>query len=161
MPGSKRRRRGAWSVLDPRTAIPYPANHTHTHTHTHTHSHTHTHTHTHTLYTQHFTPYTIHYTMYTTHCTPGREFLIDSLLVRPRAGATQGPSVPASKVIFGRFRQLLAINAPQMAPSTGQWLQVRVKDTTTKGLLWSSAASAGLTRRFLTTRSTNVHQTTG
>jgi hypothetical protein len=36
--------------------------------------------------------------------------------------ATQGPSNPQSKVIVGRFRQLLAINAHKMAPSTGQWL---------------------------------------
>jgi hypothetical protein len=46
------------------------------------------------------------------------------------------PFEPQSKVIFRRFRQLLAINAHKMAPSTGQWLQVRVWDTPTKGLLW-------------------------
>ena len=50
--------------------------------------------------------------------------------------ATQGPWYPQSKVIFGRFRQLLAINAYKMAPSTGQWLQERVWDAPTKGLLW-------------------------
>ena len=44
-----------------------------------------------------------------------------------------------SKVIFGRFCQLLAIDAHKMAPSTGQWLQVRVWDTPTKGLLWEQA----------------------
>jgi hypothetical protein len=47
---------------------------------------------------------------------------------------TQGPS--KSKVIFGRFRQLLAINAHEMAPRTTQWLQERHCDTPTKGLLW-------------------------
>ena len=53
-------------------------------------------------------------------------------------GTTQGPSNPQSKVIFGRFRQLLAINAHKMAPSTCQWLQVRVWDTLTKCLLWTT-----------------------
>ena len=38
---------------------------------------------------------------------------------------TQGPSNPQSKVIFGRFRQLFGDKCPKMAPSTGQWLQVR------------------------------------
>ena len=33
--------------------------------------------------------------------------------------STQGPSYPQSKVILGRFRQLLAINAHKVAPSTG------------------------------------------
>ena len=51
-------------------------------------------------------------------------------------GTMQGPWYPQSKVIFGRFRQLLAMNAHKMAPSTGQWLQVRVWDAPTKGLLW-------------------------
>ncbi len=55
--------------------------------------------------------------------------------------STQGPSNPQSKVIFGRFRQLFEMNAHKMAPSTGQWLQVRVWDTPTKGLLWFQALS--------------------
>ena len=50
----------------------------------------------------------------------------------------QGPSNTQSKVILGRFCQLLAINAHKMAPSAGQLLQIRVWDTTTKGLLWKS-----------------------
>ena len=51
-------------------------------------------------------------------------------------GSTQGPSYPQSKVHFGRFRQLLAINAHEMAPRTRRWLQERGRDTHTKGLLW-------------------------
>ena len=39
------------------------------------------------------------------------------------------PFEPQSNVVFGRFRQRLAINAHKTAPSTGQWLQVRVWDT--------------------------------
>ena len=53
-----------------------------------------------------------------------------------RENATQGPSNPQSKVIFGRFRQLLVINAHEMAPRTRRWLQERGRDTPTKGLLW-------------------------
>jgi hypothetical protein len=45
---------------------------------------------------------------------------------------------PQSKVIFGRFCQVLAIDAHKVAPSTGQWLQVRVWDTPTKCLLWQA-----------------------
>ena len=37
---------------------------------------------------------------------------------------------------FWKIFQLLAINAHEMAPSTGQWLQVRVWDAPTKGLMW-------------------------
>ena len=56
----------------------------------------------------------------------------------PRDGtpvATQGPSNPQLKVIFGRFRQLLAINAHKMAPRPPQGLQDRPWDAPTKGLL--------------------------
>jgi hypothetical protein len=49
---------------------------------------------------------------------------------------TQGPSHPQSKVIFGRFCQLLAINTHKMAPRPPQGLQDRPWDTATKGLLW-------------------------
>ena len=45
------------------------------------------------------------------------------------------PFEPQSKVIFGRFRQLLAINVHKMAPRTNQWLQERTWDTPTQGLL--------------------------
>ena len=58
--------------------------------------------------------------------------------------STQGPWYPQSKVIFGRFPQLLAINAYKMAPSTGQWLQERVWDAPTKGLLWVPATRSVL-----------------
>jgi len=61
-----------------------------------------------------------------------------------RGVATQGPSNPQSKVILGRFCKLWAINAHKVAASTGQWLQVRVWDTTTKGLLWVGAGAARL-----------------
>ena len=56
------------------------------------------------------------------------------------AQSTQGPWYPQSKVIFGRYRQLLAINAHKMAPSTGRWLQERVWDAPTKGLQWCWSA---------------------
>ena len=56
---------------------------------------------------------------------------------RPRTAPVHArPFEPQSNVLFGRFHQLLAINAQKMAPTTGQWLQVRVWDTPTKGLLW-------------------------
>ena len=48
---------------------------------------------------------------------------------------TQGPSNPQSKVIFGRFRQLSAINAHKMAPRTDIRLQERARDAPMKGLL--------------------------
>ena len=38
----------------------------------------------------------------------------------------------------------MAINAHKMAPSTGQWLPIRVWDTTTKGLLWHSDSAESL-----------------
>ena len=50
--------------------------------------------------------------------------------------STRGPSNPQSKVIFGRFRQLLGINAHKMAPTTTRRLQERGRDTPSKGLLW-------------------------
>ena len=52
------------------------------------------------------------------------------------AGSTQGPSNPQSKIIFGRFRQLLAINASKMAPRPPPGLQDRSWDAPTKCLLW-------------------------
>ena len=56
-----------------------------------------------------------------------------------RRETTQGPSNPESKVMFGRFRQLLAINAHNMAPRTNQWLQEQTWDNPTKGLVWTEA----------------------
>ena len=47
--------------------------------------------------------------------------------------STQGPSNPQSKVICRRFRQLLEINAHEMAPRTRRWLQERGRDTPHKG----------------------------
>ena len=52
---------------------------------------------------------------------------------------TQGPSNPQSKVIFGRFHQLLAINAHEMAPKPSPNPKTVLEvpwDTPTKGLLW-------------------------
>ena len=55
---------------------------------------------------------------------------------------TKGPLNPQSKVIFGRFVNFLQ-QMPKMAPSTGQWLQVRVWDAPTKGLVWQSFLREG------------------
>ena len=54
----------------------------------------------------------------------------------PRERTTQRPSnlSQTQKSFLEDF--VLAINAHKMAPSMGQWLQVRVWDTPTKGLLW-------------------------
>jgi len=60
--------------------------------------------------------------------------------------STQGPSIPQSKVIFGRFRQLLAINAHKMALKTRKRLQERAWDTPTQGLLWEPAGWVSLHR---------------
>ena len=65
-----------------------------------------------------------------------KDFAILRNLGAGASAYTQCPSMPQSKVIFGRFRQLLAINAHKMAPRTGKRLQERTWDTLTKGLLW-------------------------
>jgi len=51
------------------------------------------------------------------------------------------PFEPQSEVIFGRFRQLLAINALKMAPITSKRLQGRAWNDPTKGLLWNTAGA--------------------
>ena len=72
-----------------------------------------------------------------------KQFNISALVIwgewgyRRSTGSTQGPSIPQSKVIFGRFCQLLAMNANKMATRTSNRLQERVWDSPTKGLLWS------------------------
>ena len=51
------------------------------------------------------------------------------------------PFEPQSEVIFGRFRQLLAINAHQMAPRTSKRLQEPAWNDPTKGLLRNTAGT--------------------
>ena len=46
-----------------------------------------------------------------------------------------------SKSIFQRLCQYLAINAHEMAPRTGRWLQERGRDTPTQGFAWTNRST--------------------
>jgi hypothetical protein len=81
---------------------------------------------------------------------------LSSVLVRMKSGVEAAArhkhsrkALRTSKVIFGRVRQLLAINAHKMAPRTGKRLQERARDNPTKGLLWSRHPRPPWGRLFL------------